>query len=155
MNNIYFINASNSGCSLKLDIDTEHLFFIKIINNFDMNKYFITKSNNKYCNIDFLIMENNNLKTLYIEYKKRNIRSKNYNSFLLSNKKLEAINNKYKNTLIIYDCNDGFIFGLYDKDMLNSPLENINNGLCYKINKKYFKYGCNEDLFKYIKDYLK
>jgi len=150
--------------SFEFDIQSEEQIFIKLLNSLKTG-YRIMKGNEKYCNIDFCIIEEKTLKILYVEYKKRkiNMSSKDYNNklkyntFYLDKTKLNKIyenyyNNKNLNTIIIYDCIDDIYFSLFNKDMLNSYLDVYNNR--YELNKSYFNNGY-DNMINFIKDYLK
>jgi len=150
---------------LNFDIKSEEQIFIRLLKDFN-NGYRIMKSDEKYSNIDFAIIEEKTLKILYVEYKKRkiNMSSKNYytnkfkfDSFYLSKTKLNKINenyynNKNLNTIIIYDCIDDIYFSLFNENMLESYLDVYNNR--FELKKSYFNNGY-DNMINLIKDYLK
>ena len=150
--------------SFEFDIQSEEAIFIKLLTSLK-NGYRIMKADERFCNVDFCIIEEKTLKILYVEYKRRKINMKikdynnrlKYNTFFLDRTKLNKINenyynNKNLNTIIIYDCMDDIYFSLFNKDMLNSYLD-VNNKR-YELNKSYFNNGY-DNMINFIKDYLK
>jgi hypothetical protein len=150
--------------SFEFDIQSEEAIFIKLLTSLK-NGYRIMKADERFCNVDFCIIEEKTLKILYVEYKKRKINMKTkdynnklkYNTFFIDKTKLNKIyenyyNEKNLNTIIIYDCIDDIYFSLFNKDMLNSYLDVYNNR--YELNKSYFNNGY-DNMINFIKNYLK
>jgi hypothetical protein len=150
--------------SFEFDIQSEEEIFIKLLTSLK-NGYRIMKADERFCNVDFCIIEEKTLKILYVEHKKRKINMKTkdyknklkYNTFFIDKTKLNKIyenyyNEKNLNTIIIFDCIDDIYFSLFNKDMLNSYLDVYNNR--YELNKSYFNNGY-DNMINFIKDYLK
>lgn len=161
MNNLEYSYIDNDTTfnNRVIKIDTEHKFFIDLIDNFDKSKYFICKSYNEFCNIDFVITELQTFKNIYLEHKART----NYYSFptfLIGKVKLEKINENYKDCYIILHFNDGLFFTKFKEEFLNYKITNMYNrktgksDLCYELPKSLFKVGFLE-LIKDIKEDLK
>lgn len=155
MNNLEYSYLNNDDVIIKpqIKIDSEFKFFIQLYEHLDKDKYFLTKSSNKYCSIDFMIMENSTLKTLYLEHKSR-LRYEAFDTFLISKKKLDNIDKNYSNTFLIYEFKDGLYYCKFNKDLLNSKENFVCGGACYELEKKHFKTGFN-NLIIDIKQELK
>ena len=161
MNNLEYsyINDDTSFINRIIKIDSEHKFFLDLIKEFDKNKYFICKSYYDYCNVDFVILELQTFKNIYIEHKSRT----NYYSFptfLIGKVKLDKINENYKDCYLIFHFNDGLFFTKFKEDLLKCNITNVYNpkkkrsDLCYELPKSNFKVGFLE-LINDIKEDLK
>ena len=64
----------------------------------------IIKSSYRYCRIDFLVINKINIKTLYIEHKRRYIKGCNYPSVWIKKDKIEAIIKDYGAFLFVSEC---------------------------------------------------
>lgn len=133
-------------------LDTEQSFMIEV-NNIISNNWVILKSDYKFCYVDFLLINRNNLFTLYTEYKKREyICNKSvYSSFFVSKKKLEMIKKYYKKCILIWDFRskdnpDDFFYIHYDKSFLDKyecEYDRKNCSYRYKILKEDCLIGFN------------
>jgi len=130
-------------------LDAEKLFAILLNTCINANKanYIIQKSQYKYCYIDFILLNINNLHTTYIEYKERTYKTgfKSYPSYFISLRKYNAIKKYYKNSYIIFDFThqtkdedefyyikyDEKLFKTFNKDLEYNRLE-IPNHICSK-----------------------
>ena len=88
-------------------LDSEKLFAIAINNHLNNNgaNWIIHKSEYKYCYIDFILTNLNNLYSVYLEYKERNYAYgyKSYETYFISLRKYEAIKQYYNNCYIVWD----------------------------------------------------
>ena len=88
-------------------LDSEKLFAVAINNHLN-NKganWIIHKSEYKYCYIDFILINLNNLYSVYLEHKERSYKYgyKSYETYFISLRKYEAIKKCYNNCYIIFD----------------------------------------------------
>jgi hypothetical protein len=88
-------------------LDSEKLFLLSINNHLNNNgaNWIIHKSEYKFCYVDFVLINLNNLYTIHLEYKERNYAYgyKSYETYFISLRKYEAIKHHYKNCYIIWD----------------------------------------------------
>jgi hypothetical protein len=84
-------------------LEREDLFLLNLYEKLD-NKYNIVKATSKFCNVDFLMTNPINLKTLYIEHKYRNVEDK-YDTLYIGKTKVNNINLHYKNCIIVWEFN--------------------------------------------------
>ncbi len=91
----------------KLILDSEKLFLIAINNHLNNNgaDWIIHKSKYKYCYLDFLLINLNNLYSIYLEYKERSYARgyTHYDSYFISLRKYNAIKKCYNNCYIVWD----------------------------------------------------
>lgn len=78
----------NNGSLLLPD---EFKFYEKMMTCLDTDKYEIFKSKSKYCTVDFMILEKYNLKSLYVEHKRRFINHFMYDTLLISKQKIDKM----------------------------------------------------------------
>jgi hypothetical protein len=108
-------------------LDSEKLFAIAINNHLNNNgaNWIIHKSEYKYCYIDFILTNLNNLYSVYLEYKERNYAYgyKSYDTYFISLRKYQAIKQHYNNCYIVWDFthntkNDNeFYYIKFDKEL--------------------------------------
>ena len=111
-------------------LDSEKLFAIAINNHLNNNgaNWIIHKSEYKYCYIDFILINLNNLYTIHLEYKERSYATgyNHYDSYFISLRKYRAIKKCYNNCYIVWDFthntnNDNeFYYIKYDEELFNS-----------------------------------
>jgi len=77
----------------------ENKFYLLLISYLGC-EYEIIKSNDFYCNIDFIVINKQNLKTLYIEHKCRNINDI-YDTLLIGTTKINSIQKNYTSKCIL------------------------------------------------------
>lgn len=158
MNNLEYSYLEKNNASNKqlIQIDSENNFFIQLYNEFDNTKYFLIKSHNKYCNIDFSILEFSTLKNVYLEYKDRSKKYYGYSfpTFPIDKTKLEMINLNYNDCFIILQFKDDLYYTKFNKDYLKSNVCRFGSSLVYEIPKINFKTGF-DNLIKSLKDELK
>jgi len=111
-------------------LNSEKIFALSINNYLNNNgaNWKIIKSEFKFCYLDFLLINLNNLYAVYIEYKERNyaLGYKSYDSYFISLRKFYAIKKNYKNTYIIFDFslktnneNDFFLLNMMRKHLVH------------------------------------
>jgi|DEB0MinimDraft_10_1074344.scaffolds.fasta_scaffold34264_1 hypothetical protein len=110
-------------------LDSEERFMLEV-NKVLYENWIIMKSDYKYCYIDFILINRNNLYSVYTEYKEREYKCDKsyYTNFYVSKKKLEMIKTFYKNCYLIWDFrksgdSNDFFFIKYNKSLLDSKLE--------------------------------
>jgi hypothetical protein len=111
-------------------LDSEKLFALAINNYLNNNKanWIIHKSEFKYCYLDFVLINLNNLYSIYIEYKERSYAFgyKSYDTYFISLRKYEAIKQYYNNCYIVFDFtnntknDDEFYYIKYDEKIFNA-----------------------------------
>ena len=88
-------------------IDSEKLFAFAINNYLNENgaNWKIIKSEFKYCYLDYILINLNNLYTVYLEYKERSYSYgyTHYESYFISLRKYEAIKKHYHNCYLVWD----------------------------------------------------
>mgnify|MGYP003677987810 CR=1 FL=1 len=86
------LNNSVNGANIELILDDEEVFKIKTLNalnnNDELKNFVMIKSQNKFCSVDFTIINTYNLLSVYVEHKKKKITASKYNTFLLDFKNL-------------------------------------------------------------------
>jgi len=117
-------------------LNSEKIFALSINNYLNNNgaNWKIIKSEFKFCYLDFLLINLNNLYAVYIEYKERNyaLGYKSYDSYFISLRKFYAIKKNYKNTYIIFDFSlktnneNDFFFIKYDEKAFSSFEKDFN-----------------------------
>jgi hypothetical protein len=122
------MNTENENQEIILD--SEKLFALSINNYLNKNgaNWKILKSEFKYCFIDFILINLNNLYTIYLEYKERNyaIGFSHYETYFISLRKYRAIKKHYNNCYIIWDfthntkSDDHFFYIKYDEDLFKT-----------------------------------
>jgi hypothetical protein len=88
-------------------LDSEKLFLLSINNYLNNNgaNWIIHKSQYKYCYLDFILINLNNLYSVYIEFKERSYSYgyKSYDTYFISLRKYQAIKKCYNNCFIVWD----------------------------------------------------
>ena len=111
-------------------LDSEKLFALAINNHLNNNgaNWKIIKSEFKYCYIDFVLINLNNLYSVYLEYKERSYAYgyKSYETYFISLRKYEAIKECYNNCYIVFDFtldtknDDEFYYIKFDKELFDT-----------------------------------
>tara|TARA_R100001463_G_scaffold106632_1_gene161276 strand:- start:5347 stop:5826 length:480 start_codon:yes stop_codon:yes gene_type:complete len=110
-------------------LDSEKLFANSINNYLNKNNpnWKIIKSNFKYCYMDFVLINLNNLYITHLEYKERSFSYgyTQYDSYFISLRKYEAIKKCYQNCYIVWDFtnntknDDEFFYIKYNEELFN------------------------------------
>ena len=114
----------------------------------------MVKSEYKYASIDFIVINLENLKSVYIEHKKKNINGNNFDSFMINKCKIDSCKKDFKKCIFIWDCLDDVYWLYYNKELHQSRLEEIYGSDVYFINKKLVNVGFDsliESINKFIK----
>ena len=111
-------------------LDSEKLFAIAINNHLNNNgaNWKITKSEYKYCYFVFILINLNNLYSVYIEFKERSYSYgyKSYDTYFISLRKYQAIKQYYNNCYIVFDFtnntknDDEFYYIKYDEKLFDA-----------------------------------
>ena len=117
-------------------LDSEKLFAIAINNHLNNNgaNWKIIKSEFKYCYLDFVLINLNNLYSVYLEYKERNYAYgyTHYETYFISLRKYQAIKKCYNNCYIVWDFthntknDDEFYYIKFDKELFEKFDKDIN-----------------------------
>ena len=119
-------------------------------------KYKIIKSTWIYSPIDFIIINKENLKTLYVELKSRSKRYLNFTSVMINYSKIKNFEENFSNTIMIFQYEDTYKYTLYKKDMIHYPTnkQSNNQDVIYIQDSELLRSNI-EDLGKYIIKQLK
>ena len=111
-------------------LNSEKIFATTINNYLNKNNsnWKIIKSEFKYCYIDFILINLNNLYTTHLEYKERNYcyGYTHYESYFISLRKYQAIKKCYNNCYIVFDFTHStkdinqFFYIKYDEELFNT-----------------------------------
>tara|TARA_R110000787_G_scaffold1147_1_gene4104 strand:+ start:104 stop:583 length:480 start_codon:yes stop_codon:yes gene_type:complete len=111
-------------------LDSEKIFATTINNYLNENNsnWKIIKSEFKYCYIDFILINLNNLYITHLEYKERSYARgyTHYDSYFISLRKYQAIKKCYNNCYIVFDFtystkdDNQFFYIKYNEDLFNS-----------------------------------
>jgi len=111
-------------------LNSEKIFATTINNYLNKNNsnWKIIKSEFKYCYIDFILINLNNLYTTHLEYKERNYcyGYTHYESYFISLRKYQAIKKYYNNCYIVFDFTHStkdinqFFYIKYDEELFNT-----------------------------------
>jgi len=131
-------------------LDSEKLFGIAINNYLNKNgaNWKILKSEYRFCYLDFVLINLNNLYSVYLEYKERNYSYgyTHYNTLFISLRKYGAIKRHYNNCYIVWDFSlqqkndDQFYYIKYDEQLFNT-FEKDRNKNRLLIPSKFCKTG--------------
>jgi len=111
-------------------LDSEKIFATTINNYLNENNpnWKIIKSEFKYCYIDFILINLNNLYITHLEYKERSYARgyTHYDSYFISLRKYQAIKKCYNNCYIVFDFthstkdDNQFFYIKYNEDLFNT-----------------------------------
>lgn len=123
-------------------LDTEQEFSKELIKRLP-TKFQLIKSNYKFCIIDFILINNDNLKVIYLEHKRRFIKGVSFPSIWIKVSKVRAILKNYGKFIFVNTLNDDLYFitidnktidkyeqetNIYNELVLNIKIEDFNNG---------------------------
>ena len=100
-------------------LDSEDKFSKMLVDDLD-NTISIIKSTDKYCPVDFILLNRYNLKHIYLEHKKRNIVSTRFPSIWIKVSKVRMILNTYGNFIFVSECLDRLLFLYITNDIFNN-----------------------------------
>jgi len=131
-------------------LDTEHIFSTELIRRLP-SKFHLIKSNKKYCIVDFILINKDNIKIIYIEHKRRYINGDQYPSIWIKVSKIRNILKRYGNFIFINTLNDNLYFIIIDNKTIDKYEQetNIYNELVLNIKTADFDKGF-DDLTAYI-----
>lgn len=122
-----------------LYVDSEFKFMIELLSTLNVNNdnFKMIKSTNKYCSLDFILLNEYNLQNLFIEHKRKRIDASNYETLFIGYDKLIKIDTFYHsaNTLLVWECDNATYFTMYNKDFLNNKTKFVNGSKCFEIDK--------------------
>ena len=130
------IYMENNASENPVILDSEKLFGIAVNNYLNKNggKWKILKSEYRFCYLDFILINLNNLYSVYLEYKERSYSYgyTHYDTFFISLRKYGAIKKNYNNCYIVWDFthstqNDEELYYIkYDKELLEKFIKDHN-----------------------------
>ena len=135
------LNNSVNGANIELILDDEEVFKIKTLNalnnNDELKNFVMIKSQNKFCSVDFTIINTYNLLSVYVEHKKKKISASKYNTFFIGFQKLIMIEAYYGQQILflVFDCEDELYFCEYDDKFLKRDKKIICGSKVIEINK--------------------
>ena len=96
----------NDAIGSEIILDSEQIFKVAVLDilnkDDELKNFLMVKSTNPYCSVDFSIINTYNLTSCYVEHKKKNINSKEYDTFFIGYTKLVMIDTYYgQNTLFL------------------------------------------------------
>ena len=123
-----------------LYIDSEAKFMAELLATLNVNdndNFKMIKSKNKYCSLDFILLNEYNLQNLFIEHKKKNIDASKYDTLFIGYDKLIKIDTFYhsSNTLLVWECKNAIYFTMFDKSFLKNNTKYVNGSKCFEIDK--------------------
>lgn len=125
------------GLSNEYTLDSEQVFLMRTLNALKNDNYEMRKSLDKFCNVDFIIFNKQNLLSVLVEHKHKNIDANNYDTFFIGATKTAMINCFYTSPLIfVFECNDNIYWCLNDIEFSKNPTKFMNGGKVIEINKK-------------------
>ena len=86
-------------------LDTE-AHFSKALADILPSRISIFKSQFQYCPIDFILINHQTIKTLYLEHKRRFIIGANFCTFWIKKAKIQSILSTYKEFIFVSECDD-------------------------------------------------
>ena len=143
-------------------VSNENKFIIKLMKEFNDNENLLfIKSKDKYSKLDISIINQFNLKNVFIEVKCRKNSIKNYKDYCIGKAKIDSFTTEYKsclksNCFIIFtftDDSDLYYLNFDIKLKKKFRIGTMFGSSCYFIDKKFFKVGV-ESLLKELKSML-
>ena len=125
-----FVKVEDKSKEVEIILPSEDQFKMKLMKSLG-NQYLIIKSQNKYCSIDFGIINRYNLKMIHLEHKKRAIKSTSYPSTIINQSKLLSFERNYENAIMVWEYIDALKYLEYSKDLLNLETMKVKNQECY------------------------
>jgi len=149
-----FKSNTINGINNDYILDSEQVFMVRTLNALQNEKYSMKKSLDKFCNVDFIIINKENLLSVLVEHKRKNIDANNYDTFFIGATKITMINCFYQSPLIfVFECNDNIYWCLNDSEFSKRPTKFMNGGKVIEINKNECGVGF-EKLMELIKQTL-
>ena len=106
--------------TISILLPTENEFSIKLKTALGRN-YKIIKSRDKYARIDFMILNKENIKHIYIEYKRRTGNSRKYSSVIINECKIRAIKTDYNSKcLFVFDYDNSLDYIKYSDEVFSN-----------------------------------
>ena len=122
-------------------LPSEEIFKRKLIDELG-DDYFIIKSQDKYCSVDFCIIYKWNLKILHLEHKQRNCLKNSYPSTIINQSKLISYNSCYKNTILIWSYKENAVkYLVFNEDLLKYKTCTLKNQEVVYIKNDILKDG--------------
>ena len=151
-------NAPITGLTDGLILCSEEAFKVRTLLALknDKEDYEMFKSRDKFCNVDFSVINKRNLLSVLIEHKRKNIDGSDdkYSTFYIGTTKLAMISVFYSTPLVlVFECNDEVYWVLNDAEFLKRPSKFIRGGKVIEINKNECGVGF-DNLIKTLKDTL-
>ena len=117
-------------------LDSEQLFKIRIIQSLADTKYEMLKSQNKYCSIDFMLLNQSNLLSVLIEHKHKNIDADKYDNFFIGYSKIVTLSTFYNKPLIlVFQCLNELYFCEFDDEFVKRPTSLVRGSRVIHIDK--------------------
>ena len=135
------LNNSINGANVEIILDDEEVFKIKTLNALnndeDLKNFVMIKSQNIWCSVDFTIINTYNLLSVYVEHKKKKIKSSQFNTFFIGYQKLIMIEAYYgtQKLFLVFDCDDDLYFCEYDDKFLKRDKKIICGSKVIEIDK--------------------
>ena len=128
----------------------EFIFYEKLLQLIS-DDFYIQKSKDKYCPIDFILINKSNLQTMYIEHKFRNV-DDIYDTLMIGETKIKNIIKQYNNVYLVWEFNnDVFYVRKVDKNFKKYTIENVRNSTVYMVSKSECEKYTLDDMVKFIK----
>lgn len=116
-----------------LIIDSEELFKIQLLESIG-DKYMIFKSQHKFAVVDFISINKNNLRTFYIEHKKRYGEKCNYKTLYIGYDKVNKVEEYFKeDTYYIWSFDNVFYWVKHKTDFINREVGWVKQSKVYHI----------------------
>lgn len=136
-------------------LDSESLFKIRVIEALGDTKYNMIKSQNKYCSVDFMLLNQANLLSVLIEHKQKNIDADKYDNFFIGYSKIVTLSTFYNKPLIlVFEClNNELYFCEFDDEFVKRPTSLVRGSRVILIDKSECGVGFDK-LLERIKEIL-
>lgn len=136
----------NKSCLIQpYTIDSEAEFLVKTVNALKDNKYVMIKSQDKYANIDFILLNKMNLCSVLIELKRKKINGNSYQDFFIGYNKLIALDTFYHSPIyLVFECDDNTWWVEYDSSFLTRDKELVRGSNVIRIRKEECGLGFNK-----------
>lgn len=118
-------------------LDSEQLFKVKLLNSINIdedNKWYMIKSRHRFAPIDFICINMNNLRTFYIEHKKRTESICLYNTLFINAEKIEKITTYFNHhSIYVWSFGKEFYWVKHKEDFNNYPTSVIRDAVVVNI----------------------
>ncbi len=119
---------------MNIVIDSEEKFKIKLLSDIG-DKYLCFKSQHNFSPIDFICINKMNLKTFYIEHKKRKGARCNYETLYIGFNKVNEIDEHYKHSYYVWEFDEVFYWIKHSPEFLKLNNSYVNGSRVYHIEK--------------------